>query len=76
LYWGSGSFARVDRPAGIEKLEEYCEALEVGVHLKEIVHDSSELPKLCKMAVNDACLLTNPRAATCEDLLKICEEAW
>ncbi len=62
--------------AGIEKLEEYCEALEVGVHLKEIVLDSSKLPKLCKMAVNDACLLTNPRAATCEDLLKICEEAW
>ena len=31
--------------AGIEKLEEYCEALEVGVHLKEIVHDSVQAAK-------------------------------
>jgi alcohol dehydrogenase len=61
---------------GIEKLEEYCESLEVGVSLKEIVHDESELPKLCKMAANDVCLLTNPRKATCEDLLEICEGAW
>jgi alcohol dehydrogenase len=62
--------------AGIEKLEEYCGSLEVSVHLKEIVQDASELPKLCRMAANDACLLTNPRTATCEDLLQICEEAW
>ncbi len=61
---------------GIEKLEEYCESLEVGVSLKEIVHDESELPKLCKMAANDVCLLTNPRKASCEDLLEICEGAW
>ena len=62
--------------AGIERLGEYCESLEVSVHLREIVQDSSKLPDLCKMALNDACLLTNPRVATCEDLLKICEEAW
>jgi alcohol dehydrogenase len=62
--------------AGIEKLEEYCQSLEVSVHLKEIVQDASELPKLCRMAANDACLLTNPRSATWEDLLQICEEAW
>ena len=61
---------------GIEKFEEFCESLEVGVHLKEIVRDKSELPNLCRMAVNDACLLTNPRKATCEDLLQICEGAW
>jgi alcohol dehydrogenase len=61
---------------GIEKLEEFCESFDVGVSLKEIVHDESELPKLCKMAVNDVCLLTNPREATCEDLLQICEGAW
>ncbi len=61
---------------GIEKLEEYCQSLEVSVHLKEIVQDASELPKLCRMAANDACLLTNPRSATWEDLLQICEEAW
>jgi alcohol dehydrogenase len=62
--------------AGVEKLEEYCESMEVSVHLKEIVHDATELPKLCRMAANDACLLTNPRSATWQDLLQICEEAW
>jgi alcohol dehydrogenase len=62
--------------AGIERLEEYCESLKVNMHLREIVHDPSQLPELCRMALNDACLLTNPRTATCEDLLSICEEAW
>ncbi len=62
--------------AGIEKLQEYCRSLGVPVHLREIVQDAAKLPKLCKMAVNDACLLSNPRPATWEDLLKICEEAW
>ena len=62
--------------AGVDKLEEYCASLEVSVQLREIVQDASELPKLCRMAANDACLLTNPRMATWEDLLQICEEAW
>ncbi len=62
--------------AGIEKLSEYCESLQVNNHLREIVDDPCRLPELCKMALNDACLLTNPRAASAEDLLRICEEAW
>ncbi len=62
--------------AGIERLEEYCESLHVNIHLRQIVGDASQLPELCKMALNDACLLTNPRSATAEDLLRICEEAW
>ncbi len=62
--------------AGIEKLEEYCESLDVNLHLQEIVGDSNQLAECCKMALNDACLLTNPRTASAEDLLKICEEAW
>jgi len=62
--------------AGIEKLSEYCESLQVNNHLREIVDDPRQLPELCKMALNDACLLTNPRAASAEDLLRICEEAW
>jgi len=50
--------------------------LQVNNHLREIVDDPRQLPELCKMALNDACLLTNPRAASAEDLLRICEEAW
>lgn len=62
--------------AGIEKLESYKESLNVPTRLREIVSDRSQLPELCRMATHDVCLLTNPRSATWEDLLAICEEAW
>ena len=62
--------------AGIEALEEYCSSMGVPVRLHEIVHDHSKLPELCQMAVNDVCLLTNPRPASWEELLEICEGAW
>lgn len=62
--------------AGIEMLETYCGELNVPVRLREIVQDRSRLEDLCKMAVNDVCLLTNPRPAGWEDLLHICREAW
>ncbi len=62
--------------AGIERLAEYCEKLDVSTRLRDIVPDRSELPRLCRMASHDSCLLTNPRPATWEDMLRICEEAW
>jgi alcohol dehydrogenase len=62
--------------AGIEKLAEYCEALNISTRLRDIVPDASELPRLCRMASNDSCLLTNPRPATWEEMLQLCEEAW
>lgn len=62
--------------AGIEKLAEYCEALNISTRLRDIVPDRSELPRLCRMASHDSCLLTNPRPATWEDMLQVCEEAW
>lgn len=62
--------------AGIERLEDYCKSLGVPVTLREIIPDHSGLKELCQMASKDACLLSNPRAATWEDLLSICEEAW
>ena len=34
------------------------------------------LPSICQMAVQDACMLTNPQQAGWEDLLGICREAW
>lgn len=62
--------------AGIERLEEFCRSFSIPIRLREIVSDRSKLPELCKMAVNDVCVLTNPRSADWEDLLQICEEAW
>jgi len=62
--------------AGIEKLEAFLHSFECPVLLREIVGDRAVLAKLCQMAVNDVCLLTNPRDATWEDLLQVCEEAW
>ncbi|NLI31740.1 MAG: iron-containing alcohol dehydrogenase [Deltaproteobacteria bacterium] len=61
---------------GIEKLEEFCDTMGVQTRLRDIVNEHAKLPDMCRMAVNDACLLTNPRQATWEDLLQICEEAW
>ncbi len=62
--------------AGIAKLEEFCRSLGVPVLLREIIPDKSKLTELCKMAVNDVCVLSNPRPADWEDLLRVCEEAW
>lgn len=62
--------------SGIAWLEEFLHAFQVPVRLKDIVEDRSALPEMCRMAVNDVCLLTNPRSADWEELLQICEEAW
>jgi alcohol dehydrogenase len=67
---------RATAEAGIDCLQEFRTSLGVPVHLKDIVRDRSKLPDLCRMASNDVCLLSNPRDATWEDLLHICEEAW
>ena len=62
--------------AGIEKIEAFCHSFGVPVHLEDVVQNRSQLPELGKMAANDVCLLTNPRQASWEDLMHICEEAW
>ncbi len=63
---------------GIEKLEEFFASFDVSLKLSDIVDESEKqhLEALCKMAVNDACNLTNPRPAPWQDLLAICEEVW
>lgn len=68
--------SRLTALSGIEKLEEFLHSFNVPVRLRDIVENRAGLPELCRMAVNDVCLLTNPRPATWEDLLSICEEAW
>ena len=62
--------------AGIERIEEFSHSLGVATRLRDIVDDRSHLPQVCKMAAQDSCLLTNPRPATWEQMLEVCEEAW
>ena len=62
--------------AGIEKLTEFFQSLDITTALQPIVVDADALPQVCKMATQDACLVTNPREATWEDILHICEAAW
>jgi alcohol dehydrogenase len=62
--------------AGIEKLIEFFKNLDITTTLQPIVADADALPQVCKMATQDACLITNPREATWEDILQICEASW
>ena len=64
--------------AGIERLDEFFASFKVPLRLGQII-DASErrhLEPIAKMAVLDACNLTNPRPATWEEFLRICEEVW
>ena len=61
---------------GIERLKEIFLELNAPVHFREIVDDQTAFPQICEMAIKDACLLTNPRPATAEQLLAICQEVW
>ena len=62
--------------AGIEKLEAYFKSLNVSTLLRDIVPDPGILPRICKMAAYDSCLLSNPRSATVDDMIQICEGVW
>lgn len=62
--------------AGIKRLEAFFGELGTPTRLRDIVDDSRALPKICQMASQDACLVTNPRDATVADMLAICREAW
>jgi alcohol dehydrogenase len=68
--------SRATATAGIDKLEEYCQSLGVPTRLRDIFPGRDKLPELCRMAVEDVCLLTNPRPVAWEDLLEICEGVW
>ena len=63
---------------GIEKLEEFFASFDVSLKLRQEIEEEKKqyLDQICKMAVNDACNLTNPRAASWEELLGICQEVW
>lgn len=61
---------------GIEDLEKHFAALGVPVRLRSVLPDKSSLQSVCEAAVHDACMVTNPRSASVDDLRGICEEAW
>ena len=61
---------------GIERLETFFDDLESVTRLRDIVSDPGVFPQICDMAAYDACLITNPREATVEDMVGICEACW
>ena len=61
---------------GIEKLTDFFKELDINTALHPIVVDAEALPQVCKMATQDACLITNPREATWEDILHLCDACW
>ncbi len=64
---------------GIKKLDEFFASFDVPLKLHEEIAPTTQeetLSRICRMAVQDACNLTNPRETTPEDFLKICQEVW
>jgi alcohol dehydrogenase len=70
--------ARETALAGIARLEAFFASFHVSLKLRQELSqtDKQYLEPICKMAVNDACNLTNPRPASWQELLQICEEVW
>ena len=62
--------------AGIENLEAYFKSLKVSTRLRDIVPDRSKLQRVCEMAALDTCLLSNPRSASVQEMLEICDKVW
>lgn len=64
--------------AGITKLEEFFASFDVSLKLRDVIkeEDKQHLEAICKMAVNDACNLTNPRPTSWQEYLTICKEVW
>ncbi|KJR97538.1 MAG: alcohol dehydrogenase [Desulfobulbaceae bacterium BRH_c16a] len=70
--------ARETALAGIDQLEKFFASFDVSLKLRQEIGEADKqyLEPICKMAVNDACNLTNPRPASWQELLQICEEVW
>lgn len=62
--------------AGIQRLEEFFADLVAATRLRDLVGDPAVLPQICEMAAHDACLLTNPREASVEDMVALCRTCW
>ena len=64
--------------AGIKKLEDFFASFNVPLRLGEIIprQEQATLAGISRMAVQDACNLTNAKPATWEEFLQIIEEVW
>ncbi len=62
--------------AGIEALERLRDELGLPSRLRAIIPDKALLPEVSRNAINDICILTNPRSASWRDILNIYHEAW
>ncbi len=64
--------------AGIDRLDAFFASFDVPQRLRQVIDegDRQYLEQICRMAVNDACNLTNPRPASWQEFLQICEEVW
>ena len=69
---------------GIEHLTRLFHSLGVPMRLREIMPEGNHAEffsahmqeRICRLATQDACFLTNPQRGTWEDLAKLCEETW
>ena len=64
--------------AGIDRLESFFASFDVPLRLRQVITEADRqyLEPISRMAVNDACNLTNPRPASWQEFLQICEEVW
>ncbi len=64
--------------AGIEELDIFFTSYKISHRLSENIAslDKNIFDPICKMAVHDACNLTNPKTITDRDFMNICEEVW
>ncbi len=64
--------------AGIEELDIFFTSYKISHRLSENIAslDKRIFDPICKMAVHDACNLTNPKTITDRDFMNICEEVW
>jgi len=75
----TGSETGSDEKAAISgtiELENLFAKMNVNTQLRQLLPDQSTVERICKVAVMDACQLTNPKDAGWQELLSICEEAW
>ncbi|MBS3779149.1 MAG: alcohol dehydrogenase, partial [Desulfovermiculus sp.] len=61
---------------GIEVLERFFQGFTIPLRLRDLISDDAGLPEVCQLAIQDACVLTNPRPVTWEGCLQICEDVW
>ena len=62
--------------AGIEWLEDFFQSFQIPTRLGEILPSGTDLMPICHMATLDACMLSNPRPASPDDLFTLCQEVW